>query len=121
MKSFVRSIIAGLSLLAGAAHAHDIDCTGNPVPRFIKSFCCGKADGHRLDPDQITRGVNGEYIVAEGGYVFIVFANEALPSADSCSYIFYENAQTAARHPHYWSKDRPWTPDVYCFLTPLGS
>jgi hypothetical protein len=110
-----------LALMTGHASAHDKGCDDNPVPKEIKVYCCGKSDEHRLIPDEITRGSRGEYIVITGGYVFAIPASQALPSADSCSYIFYENSQTAMRHPHYWmSEDKPWTPDVYCFLTPLG-
>ena len=81
-------IVAGLALWSRPALAHDIGCDGDPVPKWVKIDCCGKADRHLLTPDQITRGVNGEYIIATDGYVFVVFDNEALPSGDSCSYIF---------------------------------
>jgi hypothetical protein len=115
-------IVAGLALLSRPVLAHDIGCDGDPAPKWVKIDCCGKADRHLLTPDQITRGMNGEYIIAADGYVFVVFANEAQPSGDSCSYIFYESRQTASHHPHYWTEDgKPWTPDVYCFLTPFGS
>jgi hypothetical protein len=52
--------------------------------------------------------------------MFLQF-QQAAAERRSCSYIFYENSKAAMRDPHYWmSEDTPWTPEVYCFLTPLG-
>jgi hypothetical protein len=45
-----------------SASAHDKGCDGNPVPGGIKLDCCGKADEHRLKPEQVSRGRNDGYM-----------------------------------------------------------
>lgn len=110
--------LAALTAMAiGAASAHDKGCDGDPVPIAIKLDCCGKADEHRVEPEQIHRGPNDEYVVAFEGYLFVIPADKALPSNDGCSHIFF---------PNMWINDGdhqtrdPKTPNVYCFLTPLN-
>jgi hypothetical protein len=83
------------------ASAHDVGCDQSPVPTEIKSSCCGKADYHRLDPSQISEDDAG-YIVTDGGHVFHISRDKALPSPDGCPAIFY--APTAL------------SPSVYCFF-----
>jgi hypothetical protein len=87
-----------------------------PVPGGIKLDCCGKADEHRLKPEQISRGPNDEYIVSFERYTFVIPADKALPSNDHCSHIFFENVWAIAGTNHMRF---PGTPNVYCFLTPL--
>ena len=99
-----------------SASAHDKGCDGNPVPVAIKLDCCGKADEHRLKPEQITRGSNDEYIVSFEDYTFVIPANKALPSNDPCSHIFFENVWAIAGGNQVRV---PGTPNVFCFLTPL--
>ena len=92
-------------------------CDGNPVPGEIKLDCCGKADEHRLNPQQVSRGRNDEYLIIFEGYTFVIPADKALPSSDPCSHIFFENvwAIVGGNHLRF-----PKTPEVYCFLTPLN-
>jgi hypothetical protein len=78
-----------------SASAHYKGCDGNPVPVRIKLDCCGEAEEHQL----------------------VIQADEALPSNDPCSHIFF---------PNIWVTDYdgnqtrdPKTPKVRCFLTPL--
>jgi hypothetical protein len=88
------------------------------VPVGIKWECRGAAEEHLLKPQQISRGANNEYIVSFEGYMFVISADKALPSNDPCSHIFF---------PNMWVNDEggdqvrdPKTPNVFCFLTPLG-
>jgi hypothetical protein len=116
---WVWAMIAGLAfppMTIESARAHDKGCDANPVPEAIKLDCCGKADEHRLKPEQITRGPNDEYIVRFEGYTFVIAADKALPSNDPCSHIFFENvwAIVGGNQIRF-----PATPGVYCFLTPL--
>jgi len=96
-----------------SASAHDKGCDGTPVPVAIKLNCCSKADEHQLNPGQISRGPNDEYIVSFENYVFEIPVDKALPSNDHCSHIFFPNVWV-----NNGGRD-PATPDVYCFLTPL--
>ena len=109
--------LALAAILVESASAHDKGCDGNPVPGAIKLDCCGKAEEHRLKPEQISRGPNDEYIVSFEGYTFVIPADKALPSTNSCSHIFFENVWMIAGGQ---AVRAPWTPDVFCFLTPLA-
>ena len=62
------------------------------MPVKVKQDCCGRSEEHRLKPEQIDRGPNHEYIVCFEGYTFVIAADKALPSHDSCSHIFFPNA-----------------------------
>jgi hypothetical protein len=112
------AVLAFAAMTIESAGAHDKGCDGNPVPVAIKLDCCGKADEHRLKPEQIRRGPNGEYIVSFEDYTFVIPADKALPSNDNCSHIFFESVWAIAggNVVHV-----PWTPNVFCFLTPLDS
>ncbi|MBV9286811.1 MAG: hypothetical protein JO288_03145 [Hyphomicrobiales bacterium] len=112
----VIGVLAFAAMTIESASAHDKGCDGNPVPRAIKLDCCGEADEHQLKPEQISRGPNDEYIVSFGRYTFVIPADNALPSNDPCSHIFFENVWAIAGGKQVRF---PGTPNVYCFLTPL--
>jgi hypothetical protein len=99
------------------AAAHDKSCEGDAVPRGIKLDCCSKADEHQLQPEQITRGQNGEYIVRFEAYTFVIPETKALPSNDRCSHIFFETLWIVGEG---GQRRLPATPEVFCFLTPLA-
>jgi hypothetical protein len=110
------AVLAFAAMMIESASAHDKGCDGNPVPSAIKLDCCGEADEHRLKPEQISRGPNGEYIVSFEDYTFVIPADKALPSSDHCSHIFFENVSAIAGSN---VMRFPETPGVFCFLTPL--
>jgi hypothetical protein len=101
----------------GSASAHEMGCDGKPVPERIKSDCCDEADEHQLVADQISRGPNSEYIVSIEGYRFIIPAENARPSHDSRSHIFFPNMWVVSDDGNQ-VRD-PIEPKVRCFLTPL--
>jgi hypothetical protein len=107
----VIAVLAFTAMTIESASAHDKGCDGNPVPGRIKLDCCGEADEHQLKPEQISRGLNDEYIVSFEGYTFVIPADKALPSNDHCSHIFF----------NVWAMDGGNFVRVYCFLTPLDS
>ena len=111
------TVLAFTAMTIESASAHDKGCDANPVPEAIKLDCCGKAEEHRLKPEQISRGANGEYIVSFEDYTFVIPADKALPSNDPCSHLFFENVWMIAGGN---AVRVPWTPDVFCFLTPLN-
>jgi hypothetical protein len=113
----VIAVLAFATIAAQSASAHEKSCDGNPVPGRIKLDCCGGAEEHQLKPEQISRGANDEYIVVFENYTFVIPVDQALPSNDPCSHIFF---------PNMWVNDDggnqvrdPRTPSVYCFLRPL--
>jgi hypothetical protein len=107
-------LVAFTAMAIESASAHDKGCDGNPVPDRIKLDCCGEGDEHQLKPEQISRGPNHEYIVSFEHYTFVIPADKALPSNDSCSHIFFREA---------WAFEGgdlvPTRPNIHCFLTPL--
>jgi hypothetical protein len=110
-------LIAFTAMAIEGANAHDKGCDGSPVLGRIKLDCCGEAEEHQLKPEQISRGPHDEYIVSFEGYTFVIPADEALPSNDPCSHIFF---------PNMWVETDggdqvrdPRTPNIRCFLTPL--
>jgi hypothetical protein len=84
-----RAAIAALAFTAvtiESATAHHKGCDGNPVPGDQVGLL-RQADEHLLNPEQISRGLNDEYIVSLEGYTFVIPADKALPSNDPCSHI----------------------------------
>lgn len=102
-------------LFAGPALAHDRWKNGDPVPAWIKSSCCGPNDVHLLDPSQITRDAADDYVVNDGGHVFRIKADKALPSQDGYSWIFYNANQANCQ-----TEQDGMQPCVYCFFVPLA-
>ena len=84
------AVVAFATVTIESASAHDKGCDGNPVPGGIKWDCCGKADEHRLKPEQISRGRNDEYVVSFEGYTFVIPAGKTPPSSDLCNHNFLE-------------------------------
>jgi hypothetical protein len=72
--------VPAFAMTTEIASAHDKGCDGNPVPVAIKLDCCGKADEHRLAPEQIRRGPNDEYIVSFKDYTFVIPARRHCPA-----------------------------------------
>jgi hypothetical protein len=106
-------LIAATTLVAvsSIASAHDADCRGRPPPERVKMQCCGRADYHALDPGQIHRDADLNYVVDVDGFTLVVPERNAEPSNDDCSAIFFDpGAQDSEGHPA-----------VFCFETPLGS
>ena len=109
-----------LTFAVGSASAHEKGCNGSSVPKSIKVNCCGKAEDHLLEPEQVTRGANDEYIVSVEGLTLTIPSNKALPSSDSCSHIFFAWESSTVGEAWTPKKGGFWTPAVYCFLTPMN-
>lgn len=86
------------------APAHDFWANGEPVPPWVKSWCCGPSDVHMLNPGAV-------HVLADGyridGLKYTVPFTRALPSADG----------------HYWAffkeSDGP-NAYIYCFYAPVN-
>jgi hypothetical protein len=86
----VMAVVAFAPMTIESASAHQKGCDGNAVPGEIKLDCCGKADEHRLKPEQASRGGNDEYIIRFEGYTFVIPAGKTPPSSDLCNHNFLE-------------------------------
>jgi len=102
----LRPVIAlAACLIAGAASAHNVGCDGRPVPAHIKAACCGVADAHRVDANNVSRDGSGNWIVANDGRTFTIPDERVEPSPDGCIWLFYSPSSPL--------------PAVYCFLMPM--
>ena len=88
------------------AAAHDFWASGDIVPGWVKSSCCGPDDAHHLRPDQVHR-VSDDYYMVDG-YRYRIPAREALPSQDGDYWIFYRDNGVGGQSA------------VYCFFVPMG-
>jgi hypothetical protein len=99
-------LAAAFALGVAPALPHDLWANGKPVPGWIKLACCGAADAHLLQPDQVTRNARGDYFVQ--GYREPIPASFALPSEDGDYWIFYHDNLDGSRSA------------VFCFFIPMN-
>ena len=89
-----------------SASAHDFWETGEPVPPWVKSVCCGPEDVHHLKPGAVHLEADGYHI---DGIETVVPVERALPSPDGGYWGF-------------WSPYSGTHPLIYCFFAPqLGT
>ena len=69
------------------ALAHDSWSSGQRVPSWVRSACCGPKDAHRLQPEQVGRNAAGDYVVSI--YPWPIPARMALPSQDGDYWVFF--------------------------------
>lgn len=94
-------------LLPSLVHAHDTWSNGQPVPAWVKRYCCGPEDVHHLTPAQVTAGPNGWII--EGYPAPIPYGTEQV-SQDGDYWAFWRVYPNGEVSP------------VFCFFAPpLGS
>lgn len=99
-------LVLPILLAATPTYAHDYWANGKAVPDWVKSLCCGPADAHLLEPDQVHQNKAGDYyFTGPGAYKGIVSAKRVLPSQDG----------------HYWAFYACVEPTciVYCFFVPM--
>jgi hypothetical protein len=99
------AVVAFATVTIESASAHDKGCDGNPVPGGIKWDCCGKADEHRLKPEQISRGRNEEYVVSFEEYVRNSSGQGAAPQRSLQLYLLRERVGDRRRQSRALSKD----------------
>jgi hypothetical protein len=100
--------IVGLASLGlpVAGSAHDTWSDGTPVPAWVKRYCCGPEDVHRLSMRQI-RHIEGGWRV--DGYDRVIPDHRVLISQDEYVWVFY---RTNADHSQS---------EAFCFFIPPGS
>jgi hypothetical protein len=101
---------ATFAVVSSIALAHDADCRGRPPSGHVKMYCCGRAEYHALEPSQIHRDADLNYVVHVDGFTLVVPERLAEPSEDGCSAIFFNESV----------HDPTGRPVVSCFQTPLG-
>lgn len=97
-------LAAALVLAPLPAFAHDFWSTGEAVPNWVKSSCCGRADSHHLRPGAVHVMRDGYHI---DGLKTVVPMSRALPSMDGSFWAFW----SAAGEPE---------PVIFCFFAPLS-
>jgi hypothetical protein len=99
--------------LCTPAWAHDRWANADPVPDWIKTSCCGKADAHHLRPEQVHD--MGDWYEVDGyhGNGGRIPRIRATPSQDGEYWIFYGEG-------HALSGGDPIQSGVYCFFVPMA-
>ena len=98
------SAMLTVAIFASEADAHDYWASGEAVPAWVKSECCGVADAHHLRPDQVHVTPSGYKV---DGYREIIPEKRLLPSPDGDWWVFYRNSNDGNQGP------------VYCFFGPV--
>lgn len=96
-------------LASSPSFAHDYWANGKKVPDWVKASCCGQADAHALEPDQVHHK-DGYYLV--DGYNGHIPDAKAIPSQDGHYWIFYRDNYSNDGTSHSQS-------GVYCFFVPM--
>lgn len=93
-----------ICLAVNSARAHNFWDTGEPVPAWVKSQCCGPQDVHHLR-------VGAVHVMADGyhidGIKTVVPMSRALPSPDGQYWAF-------------WNPVGEPEPIIFCFFAPLN-
>ena len=106
MKNLLLIAACLLGLLKyGDTQAHEVWANGTQVPQWVKGFCCGVADAHRLTVQEI-RHIEGGWAV--DGFEHVVPDERVLPSQDEFVWIFYQTHSNGVQS------------QVFCFFVPQG-
>lgn len=100
----ILSTTISLVLMTTVVSAHDFWENGDPVPAWVKSWCCGVSDIHHIKPGAIHIMDDGYHI--DGIHTVVPF-NKALPSPDGTYWGF-------------WNPTMEPDPVIYCFFTPVN-
>ena len=82
----MRNVILALALTASPAFAHDYWPNGEPVPPWVKKWCCNENDIHRLNPNAVHVRPDGYHI---DGLKNVIPAEKAIPSPDGQYWAFF--------------------------------
>ena len=102
MKRLAFVLLAAFS--APPALAHDFWSNGEPVPAWVKKWCCGDNDVHRLQAGAV-------HILADGyhvdGLATVLPFSKAIPSPDGQYWAFFRDEEGPEAH-------------VSCFYAPTN-
>jgi hypothetical protein len=100
----MRAIIAcALSLFCSPAIAHEFWTNGEPVPGWIKRYCCANSEVHRIEPGHVHLRSDGYHI---DGYPDAVPENRVYTSRDSYFWAFFK------------IRDNGEPGTIWCFFAP---
>ena len=111
MRSWLLFSSVALTLWVRAAQAHDQWADGSAIPAWVKSSCCGPADAHHLNSEDVSFD-GKEYHVR--GYPWPIPAEKVLPSQDGDYWLFYSTYYS-------YSDSSPQFGFPICFFVPLGA
>jgi hypothetical protein len=97
------SAMLAFCLLSSPSPAHDFWTTGEPVPPWIKRYCCADNEVHRIEPGHVHLRAEGYHI---DGYPDAVPENRVYASRDSSFWAFFRIRDNG----------RPGT--IWCFFAP---
>lgn len=100
MKGF---ILAAALIAASPAIAHDFWSNGEPVPSWIKRYCCAPNEVHHIRSDAVHIMRDGYHV---DGLKTVIPIDKALPSPDGTYWAFFNDAVDE--------------PNVWCFFAPLN-
>jgi hypothetical protein len=92
------AIFAIAALEVGQANAHDSWASGDPIPGWVKSQCCGPSDAHHLNPSQVHVTPTGYRV---DGYYAVIPESRLLPSPDGDWWVFYRDKANGNQGPAY--------------------
>ena len=95
-------LVSSMLTIPSSVAAHDFWSNGDPVPSWVKSWCCGQNDVHQLRPGAVHIKQDGYHI---DGIATVVPISKAMPSADGKYWAFWKSA------------DEP-KPNISCFFAP---
>ena len=101
----------GLMLKVTPAVGHQQWANGSAVPAWVKESCCGPADAHHLNVEDVSFD-GKEYHVR--GYPWPIPAEKALSSQDGDYWLFYSTY-------YNYSDSKPQFGFPICFFVPLGA
>ena len=100
-------MMAGLTTgFSMPAAAHYLWKNGQPVPSWVKTLCCGKADAHMLEPSDVWQDEHGAYHIK--GNEGIVLPKQVLPSQDGRYWAFYASYPDGTQS------------TIYCLFVPFS-
>ena len=91
-------------LMASPAMGHDNWANGQPIPAWVKSYCCGPEDVHHIPASAIHVMADGYHI---DGIQTVVPIEHALPSQDGDYWGF-------------WFPSAEPDPVIFCFFAPVN-
>lgn len=88
----MRALLIAAALFASPAMAHDFWSNGEPVPEWIKRYCCSPNEVHHLRTAAVHILPDGYHV---DGLKTIIPIKHALPSPDGTYWAFFNDAEDA--------------------------
>src|SRR6516225_11086526 len=108
---------AAVFMQIACANAHDFwdDQGSHPVPSWVKQFCCGDSESHRLKIEDV-HPREGYYWIDGFGKIP---SDRAFPSQDGNYWLFWSNIWSCPDGPKSCELTIPTLSNVTCFFAPV--